>query len=205
MPRLTGEQWLRSPERRNRDIRYTVSLLPALAPLAVIGLALSRIVDGKGAVFVQERLGRDGEKFDIYKTRTQLVPGTATRIGKVLRICSVDELPQLYNIVNGTLSLFGPRALMEAERTEMQQALPTVTYDQWEEAYAISGPGCISSFGHDSHRHGAEWNREEFLERRAELDIYDFEKASPVHDRSLLLQVGVTAAYMLLNPSEAKY
>jgi hypothetical protein len=94
---------------------------------------------------------------------------------------------------------------METGHEEMQQALPTAVFDQWEEAYAISGPGCISSFGHDSHRHGAEWDKEELLARRAELDIYDFENASPAHDRHLLFQVGVTAAHMLLNPGEAKY
>lgn len=205
MPKLTGEQWLRSSERRNRDIRYASALVPVLAPLALGGLGLARAVDGKGALFVQERLGRDGEKFEIYKTRTQLIPGTATRIGKALRFCSIDELPQMHNILKGNLSLFGPRALMEVEREEMKQTLPPVVFDQWEEAYNISGPGCISSFGHVSHRHGAHWDREEFLARRAELDIYDFDNASPAHDRSLLLQVGVTAVHMLLRPDEAKY
>lgn len=205
MPKVTGEEWLRSPERRNRDIRYATALLPVLAPLALGGLSLARVIDGKGALFVQERLGRDGGTFTIYKTRTQLIDGIPTRIGRVLRFCSIDEFPQLYNVLKGDISLFGPRPLMERDQTEMKQALPAATFDQWEEAYNISGPGCISSFGHESHRHGADWNREEFLVRRAELDIYDFENASPAHDRHLLFRVGVTAVHMLLKPDEAKY
>jgi lipopolysaccharide/colanic/teichoic acid biosynthesis glycosyltransferase len=205
MSKLSGEQWLRSPERRNRDIRYASALLPALAPLALSGLALARVVDGKGALFVQERLGKDGGTFTIYKTRTQLTDGVPTRIGQMLRFCSVDEFPQLYNVLRGDISLFGPRPLMERDREVMKQALPAATFDQWEEAYNLSGPGCISSFGHDSHRHGAKWDGEEFLAKRAELDIYDFKNASPAHDRNLLFQVGVTAAHMLLNPGEAKY
>ena len=205
VPKLSGAQWLRSPERRNRDIRYAAALVPVLAPLALGGLSLARVIDGKGALFVQERLGKDGDTFTIYKTRTQLIDGVPTHIGRVLRFCSVDEFPQLYNVLKGDLSLFGPRPLMERDQSEMKQVLPAATFDQWEEAYNISGPGCISSFGHVSHRHGAHWDREEFLTRRAELDIYDFDKASPAHDRSLLLQVGVTAVHMLLKPDAAKY
>lgn len=205
MPKLSGEQWLRSQERRNRDVRLASALLPALGPLALSGLAVSRVVDGEGALFAQERLGRGGNTFTIYKTRTQLIDGVPTRIGRMLRFCSVDEFPQLYNVLKGDMSLFGPRPLMERDSDVMKQALPAATFDEWEEAYDISGPGCISSFGHDSHRHGAQWSREEFLAKRAELDIHDFKNASPAHDRHLLLQVGVTAAHMLLNPGEAKY
>lgn len=205
MPKLSGEQWLRSPERRNRDVRYATVLLPALVPLALGGLGIARAVDGKGALFAQERLGRDHGTFTIYKTRTQLTPGTPTRIGRALRFCSIDELPQLYNILRGDMYLFGPRPLMEIEHEEMKQTLSAIKFDQWEEAYNISGPGCISSFGHNSHRHGANWTREEFLARRAELDIYDFRNASPAHDRNLLLHIGITAANMLLNPDETKY
>ncbi|HSX06826.1 MAG TPA: sugar transferase [Candidatus Saccharimonadia bacterium] len=205
MSRLTGEEWLHSSERRHRDIRYASALLPVVAPLGATGLALAQTVDGKGALFKQERIGRDNQMFTIYKTRTQLTAGIPTSIGRALRFCSVDELPQLYNVLKGDMSLFGPRPLMESEREEMKQALPANTFDRWDEAYAISGPGCISSFGHDSHRHGRHWEREEFLVRRAELDIHDFDQASPTHDRHLLYQVAVTAAHMLLNPSEAKY
>jgi lipopolysaccharide/colanic/teichoic acid biosynthesis glycosyltransferase len=205
MSKLSGEQWLRSPERRNRDMRYASALLPVLAPLALSGLALARVVNGKGALFAQERLGKDSGTFTIYKTRTQLIDGIPTRTGRMLRFCSVDEFPQLYNVLKGDMSLFGPRPLMERDRDVMKQALPATTFDQWEEAYNISGPGCISSFGHDSHRHGAKWDGEEFVAKRAELDIYDFENASPAHDRNLLRQVGVTAVHMLLNPGEAKY
>jgi lipopolysaccharide/colanic/teichoic acid biosynthesis glycosyltransferase len=212
MAKLSGEAWLRSPQRRKRDVLYMTALLPAVAPLAVAGLALAHFVDGKGpdgegGLFVQERLGRDRQKFEIYKTRTQLVPGsgTPTRIGRVLRFCSIDELPQAYNVLQGDLALFGPRALMEKELEEMRQTLPRTTFDEWEEAYSISGPGCISSFGHESHKRGAAWNREEFFIQRAALDIHDFQSASPAHDRHLLMQVGVTAAHMLLHPGQAKY
>ena len=110
-------------------MKRAVDLLGAGAGLAlaspVIGLAALAIkLDDGGPVFYrQRRVGRHGEDFDLVKLRT-MVPGAETegagwavdyadpritRVGRVLRRLSVDELPQLWNVLQGEMSLVGPR------------------------------------------------------------------------------------------------
>jgi len=112
-------------------VKRAVDLLGAGVGLAlaspVIGLAALAIkLDDGGPVFYrQRRVGRHGEDFDLVKLRT-MIPGAETegagwavdyadpritRVGRVLRRLSVDELPQLWNVLRGEMSLVGPRPL----------------------------------------------------------------------------------------------
>lgn len=99
-----------------------VSLI-ILSPLFLIIAFLIKI-DSKGPVFFkQERLGKDGEVFKIYKFRTMVDNAInmgaglstskddprITKVGKVLRETSIDELPQLLNVIKGEMSFIGPR------------------------------------------------------------------------------------------------
>lgn len=99
-----------------------IGIIIILPILLIIGLLIK--IQSKGPVFfLQERLGQGGKVFRIYKFRT-MVDGAInmghglhtyendpriTRIGKILRETSMDELPQLFNILKGEMSLIGPR------------------------------------------------------------------------------------------------
>ena len=126
--------------KRVLDILF--SLLGLLLLLPVMGLiALAIYLDDPGEViFRQYRVGRNGEWFTVYKFRTmkrgtpkyltsaQIQRSAVTRIGTFLRRTSLDELPQLINVLQGSMSLVGPRPLIPVEREVHQKRMQQGIY-----------------------------------------------------------------------------
>lgn len=109
----------------------TIALILALIPMAIVALAVK--IDSPGPVlFKQDRIGKNGKVFKILKFRSMCVgaektgsgvysgkeDARVTRVGKIIRATSLDELPQIFNILRGDMSLIGPR--------------PPLTYHPWE-------------------------------------------------------------------------
>lgn len=117
------------PLKRILDLLFSALLLLFLSlPMLLIGVAVALSSKG-GAIFRQERVGREGRIFVCYKFRTMYtdcpenIPTSefsnaekyVTPIGSFLRKTSLDELPQLYNVLKGDMSLVGPRPLIPHE------------------------------------------------------------------------------------------
>lgn len=109
--------------KRFLDFILSFTALILLSPVMLITAALVRIKLGKPVIFCQERPGKDEKIFRLYKFRTmtderdengQLLPDDVrlTKFGKTLRSTSLDELPELWNIVKGDMSIVGPRPLL---------------------------------------------------------------------------------------------
>lgn len=133
-------------------------------PMTLIAVAI-RVTMGPGVIFKQTRPGLKGEPFKIYKFRTMIQERSASgqplpdaarlsRLGRVLRKTSLDELPELFNVLKGEMSLVGPRPLLmdyldlyTAEQARRHEVRPGMT--GWAQ---INGRNAISweeKFEHD--------------------------------------------------------
>lgn len=135
-PRGTGyRQWVKRP----LDLAVVLLLLPIAAPLMLL-CALLAMLDGGAPFYRQQRVGRNGQVFTLWKLRTMVPDAEArlaeylagdpaaarewavtqklkrdpriTAVGHMLRKSSLDELPQLWNVLKGDMSLIGPRPMM---------------------------------------------------------------------------------------------
>ena len=165
------------------DLVFAALLLILLSPLFLLLAALIKW-DTQGPVFFkQKRAGKNGEPFEVYKFRSmvaraeQLQGGfvtnidspLVTRVGRFLRLSSLDELPQLYNVVRGYMSLVGPRPLLAETIRPAEQGRLKVKP-------GITGPVQIGG------RQGLSW------EERMRLDLNYVENWSLARDAKILLQ-----------------
>ena len=126
--------------KRIIDILLASAGLIAGAPLLLMVGGGLVILSGEPPVFVQKRVGQHERIFCLYKLRTLLFRGSGrrqrwlTRWGLALRTYSIDELPQLWNVIRGDMSLVGPRPLLveylpyyNAEQKKRHQVKPGIT------------------------------------------------------------------------------
>ena len=123
--------------KRAMDVTITAGVLILTAPLILVAAAAIKLTSEGPVFFAQDRIGRGGRKFRIYKLRTMVVDAETreadlrsrsrhpawllldddprvTRVGRLLRRTSIDELPQLFNVLKGDMSLVGPRPMPPA-------------------------------------------------------------------------------------------
>jgi len=109
--------------KRFLDLILTIPAFVLLSPVLIVTALLVRCKLGKPVLFTQQRPGLGGRPFKIFKFRTMsdardadgaLLPDSArlTRLGRFLRATSIDELPELFNVLKGDMSLVGPRPLL---------------------------------------------------------------------------------------------
>lgn len=121
-PGFTGTQWRRAL-KRTIDIVAATALGFALAPVALLTALAVRLDSPGPALYSQDRTGLDGRVFRVHKFRSMRVDAEqgagavwaaaddprVTRVGRVIRRLRLDELPQLFNVIRGDMSLVGPR------------------------------------------------------------------------------------------------
>ncbi|CAN5282720.1 sugar transferase [soil metagenome] len=152
-----------------------VAPVVALAALAVV------LTDGRPAFFAQDRPGKGGKPFRFFKLRTmknakekegkpEFDGDRMTTVGRVLRATSIDELPQLLNVIRGEMSLVGPRPLL-------MHYLPRYSASQARRHEVLPG---ITGWAQINGRNSLSWD-EKFA-----LDVWYVDKWTPLLDLQIL-------------------
>jgi lipopolysaccharide/colanic/teichoic acid biosynthesis glycosyltransferase len=170
--------------KRGLDIIVSLSALIILSPILVVIALTTRLSSRGPAVFKQQRAGRNGKPFVFYKFRTMKVDVDTygpspksekdprlTKAGKILREYSLDELPQLFNILKGDMSVVGPRPLYLSQICE---------WSERQKKRLLVRPG-LTGLAQISGR--GQMSREEKLE----LDVKYVETASFLADIKIIL------------------
>ena len=136
--RETPMQGVRGIVKRLIDVVFSVFALIVLSPLMLTIAAIIRLTSPGKAIFRQERVGRAGKPFNIYKFRSMHADAEEkvghvwaetddprqTSLGKFLRRWSLDELPQFFNVLKGDMSLVGPRPEMSGLIDTFSESIP---------------------------------------------------------------------------------
>ena len=186
-----------------------VLLVLAAPVMALVALAVK--LDSKGpALFRQKRYGFNNELIEVYKFRSMYTDMTdanaaklatrddprITRVGRFIRKTSLDELPQLFNVVKGELSLVGPRphAILASSENRLYEDVVDGYYARHRIKPGVTGWAQINGWR-------GETDTAEKIERRVEHDIYYMEHWSILFDLYIILMTPVS----LLTKSENAY
>jgi lipopolysaccharide/colanic/teichoic acid biosynthesis glycosyltransferase len=169
---------------RAADVALAGGALLVASPLLALAALAAKLEDGGPVLYRQRRVGKDGVDFELLKLRTMVVgaetmgAGLAvnrgdsriTRSGRLLRKLSLDELPQLWNVVRGEMSVIGPRPTL---RYQVEQ------YDERQRHRLDVKPG-ITGWAQVNGRAALPWAE------RIELDVWYVEHRSPLLDLRIL-------------------
>ena len=166
------------------DVLSAALGLAVASPLLAASAIAIKVEDGGPVFFRQTRVGKDGEDFELLKLRTMVVDAEhkgagyavdagdsrITRVGRILRRTSVDELPQLWNVVRGEMSLIGPRPTLRYQ---------VETYTERQRKRLDVRPG-LTGWAQVHGRATLPWAD------RIELDVWYVEHRSPLLDLKIL-------------------
>jgi lipopolysaccharide/colanic/teichoic acid biosynthesis glycosyltransferase len=172
--------------RRAVDIVVSSLALLISAPVLVVAIVAIRLESRGGAVYRQRRAGLHGRQFDVLKLRTMVAGAESigaglavnendpriTRVGALLRRTSLDELPNLVNVLRGEMSLIGPRPTLPVQVEQ---------YTERQRGRLAIRPG-ITGWAQVNGRASLPWSE------RIELDLYYIEHRSPALDLRILLR-----------------
>ena len=174
------------PLNRALDVAVAGAGLALASPVLALAAVAVKLSDGGPVLYRQTRVGKDGRDFELLKLRTMVVGAETkgagfavdrgdpriTRVGRFLRRTSLDELPQLWNVVRGEMSLIGPRPTL---RYQVEKYTPR----QRRRLELLPG---ITGWAQIHGRAALSWDE------RIELDVWYVEHRSPRVDLAILLR-----------------
>ncbi|MFQ5669701.1 MAG: sugar transferase [Acidobacteriota bacterium] len=180
------QSWYLRRGKRLLDFLLTVLALVVLSPLVLLVSAAIKVTSRGPVFYLQERIGKDGVPFRLCKFRSMSVGAEhkgagilvenddprITAVGRILRKISLDELPQLFNVLRGEMSLVGPRPGLRYQAD---------LYDENQRRRLLVVPG-VTGLAQINGRNAINW------ERRIELDLRYIRRISLSADLLILVK-----------------
>ena len=194
---LKGIDYCASNQKRALDLALSVPLSAIFSPVIIAGATAARLTMRQPGIYLEPRVDAGSKDFKVYKIRTaadlcdNTQPPPVKGVACLIRQLGIDELPQLWNVIDGDMSMVGWRPMDRAMYDKMLNKLPGSIVDEWKAAYDSVKPGIISH--HAINIHSGEKDR---CIKRAESDLRYIENASTRADLSLLSR--------MLNPKTLK-
>ncbi|HAP67592.1 MAG TPA: undecaprenyl-phosphate glucose phosphotransferase [Nitrospinae bacterium] len=175
--------------KRGADILFSIAILIASSPLMILTALLIKITSAGSIFYKQERMGMDGTKFFVYKFRTMIANAEErtgpvwakegdvrrTDVGAFLRRTNLDELPQLFNVLKGNMSIVGPRPERPVFVEQFRKSIPQYMLRHKMKA-GITGWAQVNG-----------WRGNTSIEKRIEYDLYYIENWSLMFDIKIIL------------------
>jgi exopolysaccharide biosynthesis polyprenyl glycosylphosphotransferase len=184
--------------KRLSDIVFSIAALVFYGPLMLLCAIAIRLESPGPIIFRQKRVGWHGKTFTIFKLRTmkqgserepqwaQVADPRVTRIGRLLRLTHIDELPQLFNILRGEMSFVGPRPERPEFVEQLNKQIP------YYDVRHILLPG-ITGWAQVNFRYGASVAD---ARRKLEFDLYYVVHASLILDLLIVLKTIQVVLFM---------
>ena len=186
--------------KRAMDVAGALALILLTSPLMVFAAVGVKLTSPGPVIFRQERVGKDKKTFCMYKFRSMRVnekettgwstntDGRKTRFGAFIRKCSIDELPQFFNVLKGDMSLVGPRPEVPYYVDQFKEEIPRYMVKH-QVRPGITGWAQVNGFRGDTSIRG-----------RIEHDLYYIENWSLLFDVKILLRT----VFKVVNPERLK-
>ena len=181
--------------KRATDVIFSLALLTLTLPVLLVTALLVRLESRGAALYSQKRVGLGGKEFTVYKIRSMRQDAECgkavwaekndpriTRVGRFIRKTRIDELPQLFNVLRGEMSLIGPRPERQDFVRELEQKLP-----YYNVRHTVK-PG-ITGWAQVCYPYGASLEDSRY---KLEYDLYYIKNLSPLLELKILLKtIGV--------------
>lgn len=174
--------------KRIFDVIFSLILILVTFPILVVALIIVYLQDMRNPIYTQKRVGKYNKEFEMYKVRSMIIgaekngaqwalknDNRITKVGKIIRLTRIDELPQAINVLKGDMSLIGPRPEREVFYKKFEKDIPNFR-DRLKVKPGITGYAQVNG--------GYDLNPEEKLK----LDLDYIEKVSIKEDFKIVFK-----------------
>lgn len=200
--------------KRLIDIIFSLVMIIVTAPAILITSIAIRVIDGGPVLYKANRVGKGFEEFVMLKFRTMKINNEKTKhitlkndariypLGRFLRKTKIDELPQLYNVLTGRMSVVGPRP----EDVSIAKKIYVGKYKGiCDVKPGLTSPASLFDYTHGENYESHEKYIKEFLPKKLDIELYYVENKNICYDIKITLRTALIIVQIMFGKNEFRY